>query len=136
MAWKELPSQVKAEDIKKNPEKIYEGVYLGSKQITTTYGKNNVYKFRGSQGVFAIFGFTHLDMVMENANLGMHLRIQYAGTKEAKNSPSGFMHQVRVEVLEDETQPEPDDDFTPGSFGRPDHLPDLPLPEESADIPF
>ena len=109
MAWKEMPAQVRAEDIKKNPEKIYEGVYLGVKTITTTLGKNNVYKFRGPGGVFAIFGFTHLDMVMENANLGMHLRIQYAGKKDMPNSPQGWMHQVRVEVMEDEEQPFPEE---------------------------
>ncbi len=98
-------------DIKKDiPSNVHhEGVYLGSKHITTDLGGQFIYKFKKADNkVFGIWGFTTLNSAMENVNKGSLCRVTYKGQAEEKNKYGKYLHLVKVEV-DDEFQVSVDD---------------------------
>lgn len=101
MVYREVRSD--AIDIKKHIDLPYVGVYMERKEITTEKGKQWVYKFRTQQGrVFSIYGFTMLNLALENMLVGSLCRITYLGTENVKTRfGMKDVHQVKVEV-EDE----------------------------------
>jgi len=98
MAYREVTRN--AIDIKKEKGKPFEGIYVGSKAITTKIGAQIVYTFQNEHGgKFQIYGFTNLNIAMENVGTGEECKITYLGTK---NCDTKFgkkdVHQVKVEV--------------------------------------
>lgn len=98
MAYREVRSD--AMDIKKEADVAHEGIYIGHKEITTEIGKQQVYRFRTKQGrVFSIYGFTMLNLAMENILENSMCRITYTGTENVKTRfGMKDVHQVKVEV--------------------------------------
>ncbi len=85
-------------DIKKDGiDKVYEGIYTGNKEIQTQIGANTIYSFMGNDGVFSIYGFTMLNLKMQQIATGAKCRIQYDGTKNCKTKfGMKDVHQVKV----------------------------------------
>ncbi len=109
MAYREVRND--AMNIKKEIGTAHEGIYMGHKEITTEIGKQQIYKFRTRQGrIFSIYGFTMLNLAMENILEGSMCRITYTGTENVKTR-FGMKddHQVRVEV-DDEFTATPEED--------------------------
>jgi len=106
MAWKDI-SSTSAINIKKQKDVPFIGIYQGNKKFQTKIGgkdvDNIVYKFLDEEGeYFAIYGFTNLDRIMENAKEDLLYKITYTGTKNMK-TPFGMkdVHQCKVEVDEE-----------------------------------
>ena len=94
-------------DIKKQQDKPVEGVYQGFKGITTKIGNQFIYRFKDldKETIFGIYGFTTLNMAMENVVVGSKCQITYLGMKEMDTKYGHRpVHICRVEV---------DDDFVP-----------------------
>lgn len=88
-------------DIKKDkPGDVHhEGVYLGSKHITTDLGGQFIYRFKaGSNKIFGIWGFTTLNSAMENVTKGSLCRVTYQGQAKEKNKYGKYLHLVKVEI--------------------------------------
>jgi hypothetical protein len=97
--WKEV-STGSGIDIKKAKGTPYVGTYLGSQQITTKIGPQTVYNFEGEDGKhFGVYGFTNLNRVMANVEIGTALRLTYTGTEKVQTK-FGLkdVHQVKVEL--------------------------------------
>lgn len=101
MAWKEAGGFGETRDIKKDPpgKVTHCGIYNGSKVITTKIGDNWVYNFTAPDGTnFGIFGFTQLNMTMEEVPIGCPVKITYQGTKNVKTKfGMKDVHQVSVQ---------------------------------------
>jgi len=92
-------------DIKKDePETTtHEGFYLEAKIIQTQIGKQYIYKFKRQDGrIFGIYGFTNLNIRMENIMQGDYCFLTYLGTKNIQTKfGMKDVHMVRVEVDDD-----------------------------------
>ena len=100
MAWREVTTG--AIDIKKSKQKAWNGVYLGSRGISTKMGSQIIYRFQDIHGfIFQIYGFTNLNILMESIGQGQNVRITYLGTKNLQTKfGMKDVHQVKVEVEE------------------------------------
>lgn len=93
-------------DIKTHKDDVYEGVYVGFKGITTKIGQQFIYRFRDPKkgNLYGIYGFTTLNMAMENVVVGSLCRVTYLGTKNMETKfGKKDVHICKVEV---------DDEFT------------------------
>lgn len=101
MAFAEVST--KTMDIKIYPDKPIVGIYLGSKGIQTKMGGQIIYRFQARSGrIFSIYGFTNLNIAMENVVTGTLCQITYLGKKlvDTKKFGKKDVHQVRVETEE------------------------------------
>jgi len=108
MDYKEVSTV--ATDIKKEVGKVYTDIeFQGSNKITTKIGEQVVWNFTDSHGnYFGIYGFTNLNRIMENVQVGKLCRITYLGTKNIQTKfGMKDVHQVKVEVDDTEDRPEP-----------------------------
>jgi len=89
-------------DIKEVAGKEAEGTYLGHKEVDTNLGTSMLYKFERKNGEpFSIWGFTSLDIYMENVMVGTYCWITYKGLSEKKNKYGKHTHMCMVEVDDD-----------------------------------
>lgn len=93
-------------DIKEKEGKFCEGVYMGSKEVDTNLGTSLLYKFEGTtREVFSVWGFTSLDIFMENVVVGTLCRITYKGLSEKKNKYGKHTHMCLVEIDDGDVVP-------------------------------
>lgn len=97
MSWEQV-SKGSVLDIKKTKGKPYEGTYVGKQTITTKIGPQIIYNFESEDGAFGVYGFTNLNLAMENVKEGAILRVTYTGTENVKTKfGMKDVHQVKVE---------------------------------------
>ena len=99
-------------DLTKTQGEELEGEFQGRDEVPSKLsptGKQNLWTFLGEDGrKFGIYGFTMLDLAMENAVPGDYLYIRYLGTKNQKTKwGMKDVHQVSVEkeVLDEGADP-------------------------------
>lgn len=114
MAFTEVTTN--ATDIKKEKGKPFIGYFDGSQKIQTKIGEQVIWKFIDEHGItFGIYGFTNLNMKMENISEGLLCRVTYLGTKNMKTKfGMKDVHQVKVEVdssSKNNSEPEPEEPF-------------------------
>jgi hypothetical protein len=111
MAWKSVTTT--ATDIKKTPNKPYEGTYQGSTDIKTKIGDQKIYNFVDDEGVpFGVYGFTNLNRAMETVQPGSVIRLTYLGTKNLQTKfGMKDVHQVKVEVHVEDGKELPEDNL-------------------------
>ena len=110
--WKEVNTS--AIDLKKTPDKPYEGTYTGHREITTKIGPQVIWEFADDDGVgFGIYGFTNLNRSMSALKVGTKVKLQYKG-KINMMTKFGLkdVHQVSVQcwASEAEDAPPPSDE--------------------------
>jgi len=90
-------------DIKKHKGQVFQGLYKGFHKIQTAIGEQVIWEFHGGQGPFGVYGFTTLNMAMDQVEVGQEVRLTYLGQKPVQTKRFGLkdVHQVLVEVNED-----------------------------------
>jgi hypothetical protein len=99
MAFKEIKGGGESIDLKKFPGKPLTGKYLGNHTFTTKMGEQVAYEFETEKGTKSIYGFSHLNFLMKNVQVGNVCRITYIGT-EVTETKFGKkpVHKCKVEV--------------------------------------
>lgn len=87
---------------KDNPTSA-EGYYLGTREVTSTKGKNGKSKIHFLQtpkGNLGVWGKTDMDRKLASVTPGTMIRITHTGMQA---TPNGEMYKFRVEIDEDNT---------------------------------
>ncbi|OGU84378.1 MAG: hypothetical protein A2W11_03725 [Ignavibacteria bacterium RBG_16_35_7] len=82
----------------KYPNKTLEGYYLGHKIITGTYKEQLIHKIQKPDGKkIQVYGFTSLNIHLEQVEPGTYVWITYIGKSSEKNKYGNQVHICRVE---------------------------------------
>lgn len=109
MGWKQVGAP--KVDITWDEEKIVEGIYRGSRDVTTSYGEGTIHTIEVDGEPLAFFAPTQLNQRLEDVNVGDYIRIHYTA-KVRKSEKGRDVKQFDVYVQESDTA---GDDIAPPS---------------------
>lgn len=86
-------------DIKTSQGKPYTGKYTGCRKFQTKMGEQVAYNFEGADGNFSIYGFSHLNYLMNSVKEGDLVRITYLGREKAQTKyGEKEVHKAKLEI--------------------------------------
>lgn len=86
-------------NLTKYPDKTLEGYYLGSKLVSGRFNNeqliHSIEKLDGKK--VSVYGFTSLNIHLEQVEIGTHVWITYLGKSTEKNKYGNAVHVCKVE---------------------------------------
>ncbi len=96
-----MRQEVKVEgaiNLTKYPNKTLEGYYLGSKIVSGRLGEQFIHSLEKLDGKkVSVYGFTSLNIHLEQVEIGTHVWITYLGKSTEKNKYGNTNHVCKVE---------------------------------------
>lgn len=97
MARKEVIVE-SAINLTKYPNKTLEGFYLGHKIVTGRFKEQLIHEFKKEDGKkIQVYGFTSLNIHLEQVDSGVYVWITYLGKSTEKNKYGNQVHVCKVE---------------------------------------
>ena len=100
------------------PNKTLEAYYSGSKQVNTKFGEQWLHEFEKKDGKkVSVWGFTHLNRLLEATTKGVLCKVTYIGKSDSKNKYGNKSHlctlffddDEKLESIKEESETETDD---------------------------
>jgi hypothetical protein len=107
-------------NLTKFQDKTLEGYYLGHKIITGQFKEQLIHNFQKEDGKkLSVYGFTSLNIHLEQVDPGTYVWITYLGKSKEKNKYGNSVHVCKVEYdfdkkldLPKQNESEPDEDLS------------------------
>ncbi len=85
-------------NLTKYPDKTLEGYYLGSKLVSGRFKEQLIHSIEKLDGKkVQVYGFTSLNIHLEQVEVGTHIWITYVGKSAEKNKYGNSVHVCKVE---------------------------------------
>lgn len=106
------------------PNKTLEGYYLGSKLVSGRFKEQLIHSIEKLDGKkVSIYGFTSLNIHLEQVEIGTHVWITYLGKSTEKNKYGNAVHVCKVEYDFDDKKDLPKTEGTNENDHSEDDLP-------------
>jgi hypothetical protein len=84
-------------NLKNYLNKTMEGYYLGHRGIRGNFGEQTIHDVKTAKGKISVYGFTSLNLQLDQVEPGTKVWITYTGKSTEKNKYGQQVHQCRVE---------------------------------------